>query len=318
MTSITIQNLIKRTSSVQSRMSLQAVEQVSKTARAYQQLQAELSHLFSDTSAGVKKILADRNKTAADLPVRTRRAYQWAAYLSKSENLDQHLDALQRVNLYLPQIKSQARNETNEFAFYHLGPLYKITEKSSEKKIIVQECFIHAPDYILSALLETAYSEETKSARQIVRDYTFTSGYQTARINLEYLDIPPGSFEQGNTHHLDLSFNRVNQDYFESKISRPRLVWSSRLTYRKFGHYQWDIDTVMISQTLDHHLIPDYVVDYVMYHELLHKKLGARKLNGRRSSHTKKFRNEEQKFKKYEKAKQVLNRLSRNKTRLSF
>ncbi len=68
---------------------------------------------------------------------------------------------------------------------------------------------------------------------------------------------------------------------------------------------------MMISQTLDNHHVPEYVVDYVMYHELLHKKLGIRKVNGRRFSHTNNFRDEEQKFIKFEQAKKYLNRISR-------
>ena len=165
------------------------------------------------------------------------------------------------------------KNKVLELSFYHLGSLYKITEDSSSKNISVHESFIHAPDKILTAILDTVFSKHSKPSRQIIRDYTFTPEYQATRTELEYLGVPPGSYARGNVHHLDLSFNRVNQEYFQNSLSQPFLIWSSRLTYRKFGHYQWDIDTVMISQTLDNRRVPEYVVDYVMYHELLHKKL---------------------------------------------
>jgi len=71
---------------------------------------------------------------------------------------------------------------------------------------------------------------------------------------------------------------------------------------------------VMISQTLDNQRVPEFVVDYVMYHELLHKNLGIRKVNSRRLSHTKIFRDEEQKFMKFDKAIKYLNRISRKKS----
>ena len=287
MASITIQKLIKRTSSIQNRMAIKAVLLASQGSNAYQQLQEELTQILSETASWVNNILIKRKKTAAELSVRTRRAYQWVIFLSDPDNLNEHLDALQRVNLYLPRYRSQMPKKTIEFAFYHLGSLYKITENSSDKNITVQESFIHAPDKILTAILENAFSKQPNSSRQIIRDYTFTPEYQTARTRLEYLHIPPGSYAQGNIHHLDRSYKRVNQGYFRDSLSKPHLIWSSRLTFRKFGHYQWDIDTVMISQTLDNQRVPEFVVDYVMYHELLHKKLGVRKVNGRRLSHTK-------------------------------
>ena len=62
-------------------------------------------------------------------------------------------------------------------------------------------------------------------------------------------------------------------------IQRPGLVWSRQLTGRKFGHYDFIQDTVMLSRTLDHHDVPALLVDYIMYHELLHKKHGIRWVN---------------------------------------
>ena len=205
-------------------------------------------------------------------------------------------------------------NKTIDFSFYHLGSLYKIIENSSGKNITVQESFIQAPDKILAAILETAFIKQPTPSRHMIRDYTFTPEYQAARTRLEYLQVPPGSYAQGIVHHLEMSFKRVNQLYFHDSLSRPHLIWSSRLTFRKFGHYQWDIDTVMISQTLDNIRVPEFVVDYVMYHELLHKKLGIRYVNGRRLSHTKNFWDEEQKFIQFEQAKKYLDRISRKKS----
>ena len=91
-------------------------------------------------------------------------------------------------------------------------------------------------------------------------------------------------------------------------------MWSSQLTYRKFGHYQWDIDTVMVSKTLDNSRTPRYVIDFVMFHELLHKKLGVNLVNGRRMAHTTRFRNAEKEFRQYQQAKEYLNRIAKKKT----
>ena len=75
------------------------------------------------------------------------------------------------------------------------------------------------------------------------------------------------------------------------------------------GHYQPAADTVMISITLDDPGVPDYAIDLVMYHELLHKKMGAQQINGRRYAHTETFREEERKFRYYAEARAFLDKL---------
>jgi hypothetical protein len=66
----------------------------------------------------------------------------------------------------------------------------------------------------------------------------------------------------------------------------------------------------MISIALDRRDVPPYVIDQVMHHELLHKKLGTNYINGRTISHTPEFRAEEQRFKHYQEAQAFLAKLS--------
>jgi hypothetical protein len=73
----------------------------------------------------------------------------------------------------------------------------------------------------------------------------------------------------------------------------------------------------MLSLSLDHPEVPEYVVDFVMYHELLHKKHGETVINGRRFVHTASFRREEQQFEKYAEATAFLNTITRRQRGLS-
>jgi predicted metal-dependent hydrolase len=93
-------------------------------------------------------------------------------------------------------------------------------------------------------------------------------------------------------------------------MPKPTLSWNRTLTARKFGHYQPSRDTVMISVTLDDPGVPDYVVDFVVYHELLHKKYGSMNVNGRRLSHSPAFRAEERRFADYHEAERVIHELA--------
>jgi len=90
---------------------------------------------------------------------------------------------------------------------------------------------------------------------------------------------------------LETSFGRINDGYFYGMIDQPNLVLGEGL--RTLGHYNYGTDTITITK----HLIdyPD-LLDYVMYHEVLHKKQQFTSKNGRHYHHTVEFRKKEKEF----------------------
>ena len=92
---------------------------------------------------------------------------------------------------------------------------------------------------------------------------------------------------------LETSFHRVNEEYFNGMMDRPNLVWGSG-SATQLGHYEYARDTITISTIFKNH---QELLDYIMYHELLHKKLKFYDKNGRSYHHTHKFRQLEKKFK---------------------
>lgn len=90
------------------------------------------------------------------------------------------------------------------------------------------------------------------------------------------------------------SFNRVNEEYFDGFMDRPNLKWG-RKAYRKLGHFEYASNTVVISRVLKERVD---LLDYVMYHELLHKKHGLKKSKSGKSNihHSKEFLEEEALF----------------------
>jgi len=85
---------------------------------------------------------------------------------------------------------------------------------------------------------------------------------------------------------------------------------STIFTGRTFGHYEPAHDTVVVSCTLDRADVPEYAIDFVMYHELLHKMLGIDRRNVRKTAHTPEFRQEERRFAHYDEANGWLSRLA--------
>lgn len=105
---------------------------------------------------------------------------------------------------------------------------------------------------------------------------------------------------------LEESFNRVNDRYFMNVMDRPNIVFSSGR--KTLGSYSYATDTIRISIILKDDV---ELLDYVMYHELLHRALKYTHKNARTYYHTKKFRDMEKRFENYAGIKSRLRKISR-------
>jgi hypothetical protein len=119
------------------------------------------------------------------------------------------------------------------------------------------------------------------------------------------------STARGRVYDLDKMFTRLNRNYFDEGLEKPTLTWSQRRTRRILGHHDPVHETIVISKTLDARDVPQWFVEYILYHEMLHIKHPARLINGRRYYHTNAFRTEEQRFAHYEAAQEWLDRVAR-------
>lgn len=92
---------------------------------------------------------------------------------------------------------------------------------------------------------------------------------------------------------LEKSFHRVNEQFFSNLMDKPNLVWGRNST-RKLASYNYHNDTVTVSKVF--HGIEETnprLLDYLMYHELLHKHLKFNHNGSRNSFHNKQFRDAE-------------------------
>ncbi len=108
---------------------------------------------------------------------------------------------------------------------------------------------------------------------------------------------------------LRASFDRVDQEYFFGSIECPNLEWGTD-SMRTLGRYEYGTDTVTVS-TLFKEAEPD-LLDYIMYHELLHKKHKFRTTKGRSFHHTKEFLEEEKRFRNFDQMESRIGQLIRS------
>ena len=118
---------------------------------------------------------------------------------------------------------------------------------------------------------------------------------------------------RGNAYDLDKLFSRLNRKYFDSSLEKPTLTWSQRKTRSILGHHDRVYDTITISKSLDSAQVPEWFVDYIIYHEMLQIKHAARMINGRRYYHTTAFRLDERRFVKYDDAQRWLEQVARQR-----
>jgi predicted metal-dependent hydrolase len=110
----------------------------------------------------------------------------------------------------------------------------------------------------------------------------------------------------GTHHNLEQLFAVLNERYFGAALATPLLAWSSRNWSAQLGCYDPALNQIVLNRRLDNEAIPEYVVAYVLYHEMLHQKHPMKFARCRRESHGPKFRREEKIFAEYEQAMKFL------------
>lgn len=266
---------------------------------------------IADNAQLIEKLCADAGSTPAALPDRSRLAYSWLAFLSDEESFGEHMNALRFARQALgdnPVIEGQP-------VVLHLkamGLLWNYRKYSNCFLFRCSEGFVHAPAEFWTRWLGALQLGNRPAFRRLARDYSLCESFESVTAKMEALGgIPDRS--RGSFFDLNESFSRVNGLYFEGKLAKPILAWSKKQTTRTFGTYQPSRDRLTVSRSLDCDGVPEYLLDYIVYHELLHKHLGIRSEGGRRRAHTPQFRAAERKFARYEEAKKALDKLSRSK-----
>ena len=110
-------------------------------------------------------------------------------------------------------------------------------------------------------------------------------------------------------HAIEPMFEWLNRRYFSSALHRPRLGWSTRCWRSQMGSYDPVIDRIVLNRRLDRADVPRFVVEYVLYHEMLHVKHPGQLARCGLRVHSAAFRAEEKQFGRYAEARGWLERI---------
>lgn len=286
---------------------------------------ADYSSLFTrmQNAAGEIDVLCRaRNVTPDVLPAPSQRAYAWLRFLSEGSPdsnwaLRQHLETLclglqsaQAAIQRSPRLVLHLSSRPIHFSIFYQASLYRAQVYRKAVTITLHEGYIGAPDDVIQTLVQSLFSRSAKKGSSPAKAYSAGEEFTEIALSLASMCNNDPIHAAGSAFHLQEVFERVNRTYFKGKMPAPRLTWSKALTRRKMGHYQPSTDTVLISLTLDNPRTPDFLIDFVMYHELLHKQLGMKVVGGRRYAHTRAFRCAERRFTHYDEAQKILRTFS--------
>jgi predicted metal-dependent hydrolase len=101
---------------------------------------------------------------------------------------------------------------------------------------------------------------------------------------------------RGHFYDLEAIFEDLNRRFFHGLMARPRMSWSQTKTRRILGHYDPAHNAIVISRIFDHPAMPRYVLEYIVYHEMLHLKHPVKLRGSRRCVHSPEFQAEEKLF----------------------
>lgn len=185
--------------------------------------------------------------------------------------------------------------------------------RENHLKVRVSDLFVDAPQPVVHALalilLAKLYRRKlTSDVHETYRGFILSTDIQErARIaRCSRGRIQSGKGPSGRYVDLDVCFDRLNGRYFGGSLSKPRITWSEGRSRRTLGRYDATRHCIYISKVFDTPRVPTFVVDYVMFHEMLHVKHQSCIRGCRILVHTPEFRADEKSFSEYQSARQWL------------
>lgn len=247
------------------------------------------------TDVAIVQDLARRDgASAADLPDPSRQAFSWLAWLARDgDHVRRHVAALSGLR----RAAERQGGHLCQAAIKPMRSLLRGKGRPPHFELQAHVIFVGADDAVLTAAFERGRGQAR--AREVDLIDAYARSPEAMAIHVAVVDaLRPEPAAQARGRHQDLAlvFERVNQHFFAGRVAAPTLQWSAQLARRKLGHYRPMTDELQVSQALDRADVPAEVLDFIMYHELLHKVIGVDTKNGRRRSHTATFRLAEGRF----------------------
>jgi hypothetical protein len=297
---LSLRNLTPIIDDMQTRF--QTINEKTTSGRGYPTQEVEKLLLdIQSTEQTIRQRCQSRACQPADLSDSAYRGFLWLAFLSESQHFEQHLHFIFR---FLQEWRTQTSKPVT-VKMYNSSFVFQCKPGRNQYVVTIGEGFLTADTHAIQVLVDCCLQSNRKNLQQL-RKLSRSSAYKQVMEAIWQHTAQSTRSTNGICYDLQQLFHKINAEYFQNKLEQPRLCWSSRRATRRLGYYHPDTDTITLSRFLDQKTIPAYVVEYVLYHEMLHKKLGLKEVNSYRLAHTSQFKQQEKKFKQYTDAENFL------------
>jgi hypothetical protein len=305
----------------QQRLILQEISHRSRDSTLNAQQSQKILKTLAQNVTRIEQLCAQQQVIPTNLAGPSRQIYGWMKFLLNERNLQLHLQATRRVRQLALEILSHTKTfspgkrpalkdpENIEVEFTNMVGLYKSRSNQDRTLIQISEGFIVASNDIFAAVAQAALLGKRPATTEVIKLFSLSEEFSELLLELDLITEAIAETARGKFYDLEAVFDTVNHQYFAGRLAKPRLIWNRVLTVRKFAHYEPARDRIVVSLSLDNSHIPKDVIEFVMYHELLHKQHGGKWINGRLFVHTPEFRQDERKFKHYQQVQQWLGKL---------
>ena len=179
-----------------------------------------------------------------------------------------------------------------------------ISTRRRDKRLEVRlhHMFLDAPSGVTEELLCYLAEGDARSSRALgrfIEDNRHRVEKRRRRILLR---------TRGERHDLAELFASVVASQFPGGVGGARITWGKKPPHRRgrrsirLGTYTHDLELVRIHPALDRESVPRFFVEFVVFHELLHHVVPARRSGGRIDYHPPEFRARERTHPDYARA----------------
>jgi hypothetical protein len=222
---------------------------------------------------------------------------------------DERLVHQKRVSAYLSLLIS----ESVDVVFTDNRVTMLSSKKSSGMyKVRLHFMFAQADDSVLNAISLYVTGVKSLKAAKLIDNFIaantrkIRSHPKSSRHGRRVFKIAV----QGRFFNLADILKKVAEEYFAGEIDDVTIMWGravrhgrsrrrTRVYSRALGTYRYSDKSIRISPVLDCEDVPEFFVEWVVYHELLHHLLPVEQKGATRRYHTPLFKEYEQRFARY-------------------
>ncbi|AXR61373.1 DUF45 domain-containing protein [Leptospira mayottensis] len=192
--------------------------------------------------------------------------------------------------------------EAKFFPYSNLGSSIRISSGKLEFKI--HSLYLKSEpgnleaviDLLLYKLLKQPIPDELEST---IRKFYESHTTQKNRTNKNKKRIEHSTIQN---QKLRLILENVNESYLKIDLSDLEIFWGKSKSTTRLGHYDPTHKMIVINPILSLESIPNFVLEYIVFHELLHVHFPVARKKGRNVIHGKEFKIFEKKFSDYKRA----------------